>query len=62
MSVCTTYEIKCDHKPLCDEVFLGGPFLTLAQVRKDARAEGWRRIPGHPTTGEARDLCPQHAR
>lgn len=34
---------------------------TLRSVRASLRAQGWRYLAGHPTTGLGRDLCPAHA-
>jgi len=63
VSTTNTVTIWCDHgtgRP-CIEWFAGLPGRVLA-ARTEARAAGWRYLPGHTTTGPGRDLCPKHTK
>lgn len=59
-----TLSITCDHGGhyLCTTPeYFAGADETAKEARKFLRTIGWRYVPGHPTTGPGRDLCPEHA-
>ncbi len=68
MTVTKTATVWCDHDydPATGHrpcpVWYADESETARDVRRSGRPIGWRHIPGHPTTGPARDLCPRHAR
>lgn len=64
MTVTKTITVWCDHggPQACGDWSHGpGGEPTVREVRQFLRRQGWRHVPGHPTTGPPRDLCPKHA-
>lgn len=59
MTAVKRMSLVCDHGK-CPRTFRGTTDEPLRETRSTARVFGWIYIPGHPTTGGGRDLCPHH--